>query len=95
VSGYLNELRMARRTVRICVLLAVVFVAIGINELGSEQTGSFGRGAGGMLREFLYAYFGAAGPGSFWIVMAVGPLIFARSLWRHTLRAPNDRWYRN
>jgi len=95
MSGYFNELRTAQRTVRICVLLAIVFVALGINELSSEQTSAFGRGTGGMLREFLNTYFGVAGLCVFWIVPALGLLIFARSIWRHTPRTPNDRWYRN
>lgn len=80
---------------RICVLLAAALVALGINELRSKQTGSFGRGVSGMLREFLYINLGAAGLCAFWVVLATGSLIFAKFIWRHTARAPNDRWYRN
>lgn len=95
MSGFSNELRTVKRTVRICVLVAMVLVGLGVNELGSEQTSSFGRGISGLLSKFLYTYFGAAGLCARWIVLAVIPLSFARFIWRHTPHAPSDRWYRN
>jgi hypothetical protein len=90
-----NELRSARRMVRISVLLAFVLVAIGINQLGTVHTGSFGRGFVGNIEELLYTYFGATGLCVFWSALALVPLFSARFIWRHTPRAPNDRWYRN
>lgn len=95
MSAFSNELRTARRTVRVCVLVAFVFVAIGINQLGSVHTGSFGRGLLGIIKELLYTYFGSTGLCVFWSALAVFPLFFARFIWRHTARTPNDRWYRN
>lgn len=95
MSWYSNDLRMSKRTVRICILVAIVLVGLGINELYSEQTGGFGRGVFGLIREILYTWFGAAGLCAFWVVLAMVPLRFARFIWRHTACAPNDRWYRN
>lgn len=93
MRAFSNELRTAKRTVRISILLAMVLIALGINEIGSEQTRSFGRGISGALRELLYAYFGSAGLCFMWVVMATIPLLFARLIWRHTPRVPSDRWY--
>lgn len=78
---------------RISIILSMVFVALGINELGSEQTRSFGREISGALREFLYTYSGPSGLCVMWVVLAKIPLLFARLIWRHTLRAPSDRWF--
>lgn len=94
MSAFSNDLRTAKRAVRISILLAMVLVGIGINELGSEQTGSFVRGISGMLQQFLYTWFGTAGPCAMWIMLAVIPLMFGRFIWQHTPRAPSDRWYR-
>lgn len=90
-----DELRIAKRTVRICILLAVVFVGLGINELGSKQTDSFGSGFSGLLQTLLYAAFGTAGLCAFWIMLAVPPLVLARWVWQATPRAPSNRWYRD
>lgn len=95
MGGFSNELRTAKRAVRISILVAMVLIGLGINEFSSEQTSSFGRGISGMLRDFLYTYYGEAGLCALWIMLAVIPLSFARLIWRHTPRAPSDRWYRN
>jgi hypothetical protein len=95
MNGFSNELRTARRVVRISILVAIALVGLGIDELTSEQTGLFGRGISGLLRELLYTYFGAVGLCALWIVLAVIPLSLARLIWRHTPRAPSDRWYMN
>lgn len=95
MRAYSNELRMAKRAVRISILLAMVSIALGIKELSSGQARSFGRGISGALREFLYTYFGPTGLCVMWVVLAMIPLLIAQSIWRHTPRAPCDRWYRN
>lgn len=95
MRAFSNELRTAKRAVRISILLAMVLIALGINELGSGQTRSFGRGISGVLREFLYTYFGPTGLCVMWVVLATIPLLIAQSIWRHTPRAPSDRWYRS
>jgi hypothetical protein len=95
MSGFSNELRTAQRTVRASILAALVLVGLGINDFVTVHVNSFGHGISGMLREFLYTYFGAPGLFALWIVLALVPLWFARLIWRHTPRAPSDRWYRN
>lgn len=95
MSGFSTELRTAKRAVRVGILVAIVFIGLGINQLNSEQPSSSGRGISGMLSELLYTYFGAAGLCALWIVLAVISLTFARLIWRHTPHAPSDRWYRD
>lgn len=95
MSRLSNDLHDSRRAVRICVLLALVLIGIGISRIGSEPPSSFARGIPGMAYELLYTSFGDAGRCAFWIILAMLPLGFARWLWRHTIRRPNDRWYRN
>ncbi|QBE66914.1 hypothetical protein [Pseudoduganella lutea] len=95
MGGFSNELRTAKRTVRICILMAMVLVGLGINALVSEHASPFGRGLSGMLRQVLFTHFGAAGLAALWIALAMVPLFFARLIWRHTARAPRDRWWRN
>ena len=95
MTTFSNELKTAKRGVRISILVAIALVGLGINELRSQQTGSFGQGASGLLREFLYTYFGVTGLFALWIVLAMIPLSLARLIWRHTPRAPRDRWYQN
>lgn len=95
MNGFSNELRTSKRTVRISILVALALIGFGINEFRSAHANAFGQGISGMLRELLYTYFGAAGLFGLWITLALVPLWFARLIWRHTPRAPVDRWYRN
>ena len=93
MSGFSNELRMAKRIVRISILAALVLVGLGVHDFVTAHTNPFGQGISGMLREFLYIWFGATGLLALWILLALIPLFVARLIWRHTPRAPSDRWY--
>lgn len=95
MSGFSNELRTAKRTVRISLLVAFILIGLGVNESSADHTRPFSQGISGMLREYLYLNFGPAGLSALWIVLALIPLWFARLVWRHTPRAPGERWYRN
>jgi hypothetical protein len=95
MRGFSNELHTAKKAVRISILAALVLVGLGIKDFVAGHANAFGPGPSGMLREFLYIYFGTAGLLMLWIMLALIPLLFAWSIWRHTPRAPSDRWYRN
>ena len=88
-----DQLTQTRRAIRVCLLLAGVFVLIGIAELEPTPDRVFG-GLGGRLRELLFTQFGPAGLCALWWAQAAALLLFARSLWRHADRVPGDRWYR-
>jgi hypothetical protein len=89
-----RHLAAERNAIRVCLLIAMAFVMLGVSEFWINSTRSF-HGRWGWLREFLFDNFGTAGVAAMWFMFAAAPLLFARSIWRHASRVPSDRWYRD
>lgn len=82
-----------RRSVRICVLLALGLTLLAVSEFFETAPRVF-KGRSAAVSEFLFNQFGATGLAARWLAPALLLLLFARSVWRRANRIPSDRWYR-
>ncbi|OON61016.1 hypothetical protein B0920_18955 [Massilia sp. KIM] len=82
MSSWRDELRRARRLVRICVLIALVLIEFGIGQRLAEPRMPSGRGVRAMLGSWLHGLSGTAGLWAFRAELAVLPLALARLVWR-------------
>jgi len=85
------ELDSARMGSRICVGVAAVFGLLAANEWTSPSPRPY-RGRWSWLKELAFQILGPAGPALLWAAAAVFLLLLARSIWRHTMKRPSDRW---
>jgi type IV secretory pathway VirB2 component (pilin) len=85
------ELTVARRAVRLCVLLSVLCAMLAAYRFLSP-TQSSGRGIAGSIQRLVALVAGPYAGGIVWLIPCVSLLAFARFVWRRTAKRPADRW---
>lgn len=80
-----------RWLVRLLAGLALLAVGFSIHEWSSPSTPPF-RGRWSWLFEGIFALAGSPGFVFLWAMAALALAAAARFVWRHTPRAPSDKW---
>ena len=86
------RLSSERWCIRVCILVAIAFVTLGIAEYYYAPFLSLS-GRWGRLHNFVLETFGPLGLTAIWVTHALFSLAFARFVWRHSPLKPSDRWY--
>jgi hypothetical protein len=81
----------ARWLVRLLVGLALLAIGSAIHEWRDPSAPPF-KGRLAWFGEATFALAGSTGLVLLWLLLAVAMLVTARFVWRHTAKAPSDRW---
>jgi ribose/xylose/arabinose/galactoside ABC-type transport system permease subunit len=86
-----SELKTARRFTKFLVVLALLFIALGIHNIASPNAESSLK-RGNILFRLATELLGANGPAYLCFAVAAFCAYFARFVWRRTAKKPNDAW---